>query len=124
MNSGTFFGASALAIVLSLGVAGAVTAAEDDCFSELEAVTDAINAGDFSNGMDRTRLNAKVTQAQAKVDLDKCSGALDKLDNINDKVSDLSDDIGKQKLSPEAATAIMDATGAAAKCIASLTTCV
>lgn len=123
MNSRTFFGASALAIALSLGIASAATAGVDDCMSELDAVAAAIDAGDFANQMDRTRLNGKVIQAQAKVNIDKCSNALDKLDSINDKVADLSDGIRKQKLSPAAATAIMDATGSAAQCIASLTTC-
>ena len=124
MNSGTFFGASALALVLSLGVAGAVTAAADDCVSELDAVADAIYNGNFRVKMDRKRLFAKVIQARAKLDLDKCSDSLDKLDSINDKVADLSDDSGKKKLPPEDATAIMDAAGAAAECIALLKTCV
>ena len=124
MNSRTFFGASAFAIVLSLGIAGATTAAEDDCTSELDEVAAAIDAGDFKNEKDRTRLNGKVIQAQAKVDLDKCSDALDKLDDIDEKVAALSDGVRKNKLSPAAAIAIMDATADAAQCIASLSTCV
>jgi len=124
MSSRKFFGTVALATTLTLAAAGGSTATPGDCSSELGAVASAIASGDFTSEMDRTRLDGKVVQAQAKVDLDKCSDALDKLDDINGKVADLSDAIGKQKLSPAAATAIMDATATAAQCIASLSTCV
>ena len=112
------------AATLGLCFAGSVTADSGDCATELQAVTDVINAATFmGRGADQTNLGNKVVQATAKVNLEKCDGALDKLADIDMKVMDLSDDIGKKKLSPEDATAIMTATSAAAQCIGMIATC-
>lgn len=124
MMSKNIFSVAVAAIALALTTAGTGSAAPGDCSSELDAVADAIAAGDFRNEKDRTRLHGKVIQAQAKVDLDKCSDAIDKLDDIDDKVSALSDGNRKQKLPPEDAMDIMDETAIAALCIASIPTCV
>ena len=112
------------AATLGLCLTGSATAGPGDCANDLTAVTDAINAATFTGpGPDQTKLGNKVVQATAKVNLNKCDDALNKLDDIDMKVMDLSDDVGKQKLSPEDATTIMNATSAAVQCIGMITTC-
>ena len=112
------------AATLGLCVVGSVNAAPGDCATEFTGVTDAIGVAVFmGRGADQANLENKVTQGGAKVNLDKCDGALDKLADIDMKVMDLSDDVGKQKLSPEHAAAIMGETSIAAQCIGEITTC-
>ena len=119
----SLFMASALAVC----VVGPISANDGPfCGEEFVALQEAISIADFLNAKDRTGVANKATQAEAKANLHKCSDALDKLDDIDTKVTSISDpqQTPKVKLSEEAATNIMDKTGAAAACIGTISRCI
>jgi hypothetical protein len=115
-TAGKSVAGAGLALALLLAASPA-SAAEGDCQAELNIVRGAIQAADFKNDRDQTRLGGKVTMAEGKVALDKFGDAIQKLGDISVKVIDLRD-AAKTKIDDDDANDILGAVDDATACLA------
>jgi hypothetical protein len=105
---------SSLLMVLASPKAEAQTT-ESPCQAEFETLRQAIDAADFTNDRDRTKLIGKVNEAERKLAEGKNADAEQKIRDIQFAVDTLA---GAGKLNPDHAAVIDEAAEAAVACIA------